>query len=142
MSNALNFLRPTNFGFDVFVNGWHLAKVVESPAAPEYSVIDRQGQRVGASIPSQPHLLPAHINYLLQNDKLPTCNWLVEVATGNPEPDFPEDLYREVECGAPVTFNKYGSWHCECGHEHVSFDDPARDEYDAEWALIERMEDR
>ena len=31
-----------------------------------------------------------------------TCHWLVTVPSGNPEPDFPEDLYRTIElhCGA------------------------------------------
>lgn len=68
-----------------------------------------------------------------------TCPWLIEVASGNPEPDFPEDLYRIVECGAALTFNEHGSWHCEHGHEHVSYSDPERPAYDAEMAFAERM---
>ena len=35
--------------------------------------------------------------------KFVTCSWLIEVATGNPEPDFPSDAYRVEECGARVT---------------------------------------
>jgi hypothetical protein len=67
------------------------------------------------------------------------CPWLIEVASNNPEPDFPEDLYRIVECGGAVTVNEHGSWRCEYGHEHVSFSDPARDAHEAEPAVNERM---
>lgn len=73
-------------------------------------------------------------------DEIETCPWLVEVPSGNPEPDFPEDLYRVIECGAEVTFNEYGSWTCAAGHEHVTYDDPRRDSYDAEMAWNERNE--
>lgn len=69
------------------------------------------------------------------------CEWLIEVPSGNPEPDFPEDLYRVVECGAPITVNEFGSWRCEAGHKHVSFADPARAGYEAEMAYAERYED-
>lgn len=68
-----------------------------------------------------------------------SCPWLIQVASGNPEPDFPEDLYVVVECGLPVSTNEYGSWRCEGGHEHVSFGDPARSLYDAEQAWAERQ---
>jgi len=45
-----------------------------------------------------------------------TCGWLIQVASNNPEPDFPEDLYTLVECGAVL-----GPWPpdglvCEAGH--------------------------
>jgi hypothetical protein len=68
-----------------------------------------------------------------------TCAWLIEVASNNPEPDFPEDLYPIVECGGKVVVNEHGSWRCEYGHEHVSFSDPARGAYEAEMACMERM---
>ena len=68
------------------------------------------------------------------------CTWLIQVASGNPEPDFPEDLWNEIPCGGKLTINEYGSWTCEHGHEHVSFDDPARGEFDAEQAWRERQE--
>jgi len=68
------------------------------------------------------------------------CTWLIEVASGNPEPDFPEDMVRIIECGAPVTFNQYGSWKCEAGHEHISYDDPARADYEAEQAYLDRFD--
>jgi len=70
-----------------------------------------------------------------------TCRWLIQVASGNPEPDFPEDLWREIECGATLRVNEYGSWKCEAGHERVSYDDPARMDYEAEQAYRERYED-
>jgi len=70
-----------------------------------------------------------------------TCPWLIEVPSNNPEPDFPEDCYRIIECGASVTVNEYGSWKCEAGHEHVSYDDPARSAYEAELAYNERLTD-
>ena len=70
-----------------------------------------------------------------------TCHWLIEVASGNPEPSCYEDTVRIVECDGAVTFNEHGSWKCEYGHEHVSFADPARDAYDAEWAFLEGQAD-
>lgn len=142
MSNALNFLRRTAFGYDIFVNGWHLAKAVENPAGPKYDIIDRQGERVGPSIPLNPDILGAWVTYLVKNGHLHICDWLVAVRSGDPEPSCEADLWREVECGAPVSFNKHGSWHCEAGHEHVSYADPARGAYEMELAMIERMEDR
>ena len=69
-----------------------------------------------------------------------TCTWLIEVASGNPEPDFPEDLYRIIECGQPVEVNEHGSWRCAAGHEHISFIDPARGVWEAEMAAAERQE--
>lgn len=55
-----------------------------------------------------------------------TCGWLIQVPSGNPEPDFPSDCYLEVECGAPLAFNTHGSWRCDAGHDHVSMEDPER----------------
>jgi len=52
-----------------------------------------------------------------------TCDWLVRVATNNPEPDFPSDLYREVDCGA--TFRVHpefpDGFRCDAGHERVPY---------------------
>jgi hypothetical protein len=69
-----------------------------------------------------------------------TCPWLIEVASGNPEPDSYADTVRIVECGAPVTVNEYGSWRCEYGHWHTSVDDPAYSE--AALAMWEREVER
>jgi hypothetical protein len=69
------------------------------------------------------------------------CHWLIRVPSNHPEPDFPEDLWREVECGAELTINEYGSWRCAAGHEYVTYDDPARGLYDAEQAFLERREE-
>jgi hypothetical protein len=69
-----------------------------------------------------------------------SCPWLVEVPSNNPEPDFPEDLVSIVECGAEVTVNEHGSWRCAAGHEHVSYDDPARSAHEAELAYRERLD--
>ena len=63
------------------------------------------------------------------------CTWLVQVASGHPEPDFPSDLWVEIECGAAVTSNEFGSFSCEAGHRHVSYSDPARADFELE--LIE-----
>jgi hypothetical protein len=70
------------------------------------------------------------------------CHWLVRVSSGNPEPDFPEDLWKEIECGAELTVNEYGSWKCAAGHEYVTYDDPARSAWDVEQAFNEREDDR
>src|SRR5579875_1983343 len=71
------------------------------------------------------HELPAHDAPLASHgphtgSETETCPWLIEVASNHPEPDFPEDLYRIIECGGALTVNQYGSWRCEHGHEHVS----------------------
>jgi hypothetical protein len=63
-------------------------------------------------------------------DEGATCSWLVEVANGNPEPDFPSDCYDIVECGAPLERNVHWSWRCEAGHSHVCMEDPARAEFE------------
>lgn len=50
-----------------------------------------------------------------------SCSWLVQVVSGNPEPDSIEDTYKIVECGARVfalTFDPEGGWGCESGHHH------------------------
>lgn len=36
------------------------------------------------------------------------CGWLIEVANGCPEPDFPEDCYDIVECGDVVPVDDHG----------------------------------
>lgn len=53
-----------------------------------------------------------------------TCPWLVEVPSGNPEPDSPADCWMVVECGAAVSAVPFG-WECEAGHGHVSQIDAA-----------------
>lgn len=47
------------------------------------------------------------------------CSWLVLVPSGNPEPDSPSDLYREVECGAPVFSRDGDEDHTCCENGHV-----------------------
>jgi hypothetical protein len=54
-----------------------------------------------------------------------TCTWLVEVPSGNPEPDFPSDCWTVVECGAPVSEippaevgGFEGGYECSVGHRH------------------------
>jgi hypothetical protein len=69
------------------------------------------------------------------------CHWLIQVPSGHPEPDFPEDLWTEVECGAELEINEYGSWRCAAGHEHVSYEDPRWYAWDAEQAFLERRAD-
>jgi hypothetical protein len=56
-------------------------------------------------------------------DRPASCDWLVQVPTASlypPDadwyPDFPSDVYTEVECGAPVTFGEGGSFTCLNGH--------------------------
>lgn len=44
------------------------------------------------------------------------CDWLVRVPSGNPEPDFPSDLWREVECGAKLRTDGANGWACANGH--------------------------
>lgn len=52
-----------------------------------------------------------------------TCDWLVEVASGNPEPDFPSDCFVIVPCGARVRRHPdYPGTHatiCDHGHDRL-----------------------
>lgn len=51
------------------------------------------------------------------------CGWLVKVTNNNPEPDFPEDCYDIVECGAMVTVRPDNTgWDCEAGHEYTDME--------------------
>jgi hypothetical protein len=45
------------------------------------------------------------------------CPWLIQVPNGNPEPDFPEDCYDIVECGALLRFDAPEGERCDHGHE-------------------------
>lgn len=68
-----------------------------------------------------------------------TCHWLVEVPSGNPEPDCYEDTIRIVECDAPLTWvsESGASFTCEAGHHHVAYTEGGAD---IEWAR--EMEER
>lgn len=46
------------------------------------------------------------------------CDWHVEVANGNPEPDSIADCYDIVPCGAPVRAFGPGTM-CEFGHDRL-----------------------
>lgn len=66
------------------------------------------------------------------------CPWSVEVANGNPEPDFPEDCYDIVECGAKVRLldddpTGEGGWQCDNGHHHFTYGGPR-------WAVEDHAE--
>lgn len=55
------------------------------------------------------------------------CSWLVRVPSGHPEPDFPEDCWTEVECGARVRehpsyrgrFEPGEATICDNGHDRL-----------------------
>lgn len=60
-----------------------------------------------------------------------TCGWLVQVASGNPEPDFPEDCYRIIPCGEAVPVDESGEptgRHALC-EDHQAAMDLSDDEY-------------
>lgn len=64
-----------------------------------------------------------------------TCDWLVRVPTNNPEPDFPEDCYRDVECGAKFRLHPEldDSFRCDRGHERIPYETACRTGRDLEW---------
>jgi len=69
------------------------------------------------------------------------CTWLVEVASGNPEPDSIEDTVMIIDCGAPRTaIHENGSdgWACEAGHHHWEYGSPNQASEEADEALAER----
>lgn len=66
-------------------------------------------------------------------DEIGPCSWLIEIrnpAFNDPEwyPDSPSDVYRIIECGAPVHVVKvtaYGEHtRCENGHTHDPYGSP------------------
>lgn len=72
-----------------------------------------------------------------------TCSWLIQVASGHPEPDFPEDCWKVIECGAKVKAGGHpeddplDSTICEAGHGRFAMGSAAwleqeRDEWMAE----------
>lgn len=68
------------------------------------------------------------------NTETQTCGWLVQIASNNPEPDFPEDLYHIVPCGAPLIRDDEDGWECEDGHVHHTYGSAAWREQDyADW---------
>ena len=54
-----------------------------------------------------------------------TCGWLIEVASGNPEPDCYADTIAVIECGEPVSNGR----HALCAHHQFAMDLP-EDEFD------------
>lgn len=55
------------------------------------------------------------------NGEVFVCGWLMEVASGHPEPDFYADTVRVVECGAVARGGDWG-WECEAGHSYVNME--------------------
>jgi hypothetical protein len=73
-----------------------------------------------------------------------TCDWLVRVPSGHPEPDSEADCWREVECGArlvvlPGVALENGHT-CENGHDHFSYEFYCRSGREAADAWAERNE--
>lgn len=70
------------------------------------------------------------------------CTWLVECASGNPEPDCYEDTIAIIDCGAPRTAlreNGSDGWTCEAGHHHWEYGSPMQQAEERDEAMAERM---
>lgn len=53
-----------------------------------------------------------------------TCPWLIEVASGNPEPDSYADTVMTIECGSPLyKVNDARRLVCKSGHTFPSYQD-------------------
>ena len=63
------------------------------------------------------------------------CTWIVQVPSGNPEPDSEADCWSYVDCGAAVTEVGVG-WECEAGHSYKGIEEESR----LDW--IREQEDR
>lgn len=57
------------------------------------------------------------------------CDWIVEVPTASLMPaeadwypDSPSDVWTQVRCGAPVTDDGGGAYHCANGHAHAGLE--------------------
>lgn len=66
----------------------------------------------------------AHADAVSNNAPL-YCTWFVVEPVA--EPDSAADAYREVPCGAPVTYD-HGGWTCAAGHDHRTYGGPDHDE--------------
>ena len=69
--------------------------------------------------------------------KLLRCDWIVRVPSGNPEPDFPEDLWTHLPCGGrmyahPDFLQDPGAWVCEHGHSYAGLENEVG-AYGREW---------
>ena len=67
---------------------------------------------------------------------LARCTWLVEVASGDPEPSCPADTVKIVECGAKLTRLDDDGWTCADGHEHLAYGSAAQqaqERAEAQW---------
>ncbi len=56
------------------------------------------------------------------------CSWIIQVPSGNPEPDSEADCWQFVECGAPLTVTHHNpadtsgwsdGYRCDNGHNHL-----------------------
>lgn len=64
------------------------------------------------------------------------CSWLIQVASGNPEPDFPEDCFVIEECGVPLRAITDG-WACDGGHVHHFYGSHTQQVAERAEALVE-----
>ena len=74
--------------------------------------------------------------------ELATCGWLVEVPSGNPEPDSEADCWREVDCGAPlfaIDGDIDAGWYCANGHQHYTYGSARQQQQEREEAFIETL---
>jgi hypothetical protein len=67
------------------------------------------------------------------------CPWLILVPSGNPEPDSEADMWREVECGAPLHDDPPDGCCCENGHVFGNLERRWMEE--AETEALERADD-
>jgi len=68
------------------------------------------------------------------------CHWMIEVASGNPEPDSFADTVMIIDCGATVTRlfeNDSHGWKCESGHGGWEYGSPMQAAEEADEALAE-----
>lgn len=59
------------------------------------------------------------------------CGWLIEIASGNPEPDSYADTVKIIECGEPVPTGPDGEplgRHALCSWHQDAMDSPLDDE--------------
>jgi hypothetical protein len=63
------------------------------------------------------------------------CPWLIEVPSGNPEPDSPSDTIKHVACGALLRPDGPDGSVCEAGHQFGNLErrlGPFGDEWERE----------
>lgn len=81
------------------------------------------------------------LGYHRSVNQVKECYGLVTLCRWQMQGPWVEDYYAIIECDGIVTFTKDG-WHCDNGHEHLTYGSPAQQEQERIEAAVEYMASR